>query len=58
MTQKTIPAGTIPSLARQSIATPQRPNRPRTAPRSRHIEAHAAAWLRALRRGQQTRARP
>jgi hypothetical protein len=36
-------------LTRRPPDTPSRPARPRAAMRSRHIEAHAAAWLRSLR---------
>jgi uncharacterized membrane protein YbhN (UPF0104 family) len=58
MHEQTSPTQSMPSPAREEPANAPRQERRPTALRSRHIEAHAAEWLRALRRGQRDGARP
>jgi hypothetical protein len=43
------PSPPLAPLAPKDAGAPPRSPRPRTALRSRHIEAHAVAWLRSLR---------
>jgi uncharacterized membrane protein YbhN (UPF0104 family) len=48
MQEPTSPNSPIAPVARKKGAVPPRSNRPRTALRPRHLEAHAVAWLRSL----------
>jgi len=49
MQKPTSPNPPVAQVARKKAVAPARSNRPRTALRPRHLEAHAVAWLRSLR---------